>query len=278
MCITKCRINQLYNYLPSVNANTPYKLLKTTTHLLIASLAFASLAWLMRSNPNPLDNSSVKVANSESYVSLFLERWGGYGNVECTNYVDWLQQSDQSAVAKTIDKLQECPKAKELWEKINKKVQVAVVEMPASVVPTGRILSNIDTILLGDAHSDEDRLYWLLYEAHNLSRKNAMLALQEKANQGLIPKEDFAKQMEEIEFGTNLSNYYLNKECIDEQYWQLKKPELFLLDKPLTKMTFETWWKLIKTSDHTENLRSQWKNAFKDVYCHKHPKAKDCLK
>lgn len=252
----------------------------TPARLAITLLTFSALGLLYKSlTTTPLAvKNNIVVSDSfanENHVGMFFQRCQGIQNRECNAYNDWLRHSDQTPIGEAITSLQLCPQAKELWQNVNKKRKVAIVQLPSSEVPTGRMLAQLDTILLGNNQSTEDKLYWLLFETHSLSRKDDLLLLQDQAGRGELSRENFAKDIEKFKYQTALENYKMNKNCIDGGFWKLKDPRSFLMDAYLPKL-FELWWNIIKNNANTENQRNQWDSLFKQAYCEKHPHEKDC--
>jgi hypothetical protein len=200
------------------------------------------------------------------------------GIEECTDFREWLAQSDQKSVEVALKTLKQCPEADHLWQKINQVQRICVVSLPSSIVPTGRSLLAMNTILIGNNQSEEDQLYWLLFEIQNFSQKEKFEKLAEEALNGKVARELYTRQVEQIEFEAGVAGYELNNHCIKKSFWKLKNPAAFLLDEISKQIGFDAFWSLLaKESAHANKIRSQWDLIFKSIYCKKHPKDKDCL-
>lgn len=251
--------------------------LKTTAIFLIANLAMSSFtkALEVQNVCSSIDDGLCSRALSNK--ELFKIRCASLENEECVDYKNWVEESDQTSMEMALDQLKQCPKAATLWESINDKEALCTIQLPSFAVPNGRVMYEIQTILIGESLSKEDKLYWLLFEMHNLSQMQKISTLQLQALQGKIDRETWTNKIEELEYTSAVRNYEMNRDCITGKFWDLKKPQAFLADKDLASITYKTWWKIIKDTPHADNQRRQWDELFKSAYCAKNKRAPDCL-
>ncbi len=137
------------------------------------------------------------------------------------------------------------------------KIQFKEDTFHSSVKPNER------TIRLNPSSSEMNNLSDLLFELINISQMTRFNELEMSAIRGKIKREDFAKEMERVEFKTCQTHHSIVAKAIKEMGWPKSIDEFFDYGPDVD---FNMVWEKIKNFEHAERYRKFWDDlqAFKE--------------
>jgi len=109
-------------------------------------------------------------------------------------------------------------------------------------------------VRLDPTKTEEENLGGYLFELINITQTKRFNKVMESAAEGTIGKDDYAREVENIEFDTAIQHHEIASQAIKECDW----PKSIDVYKNNASIGFEKFWETSKTSEHSEFCRNQY--------------------
>jgi hypothetical protein len=161
---------------------------------------------------------------------------------------------------KLVSQVLACPAAKKVYDltctipSLGKmsgawEVQFIQGQFPASFNSDHRY------VRLDPTKTEEENLGSYLFELINITQTKRFNKVIESATEGTIGKDDYAREVENIEFDTAIQHHEIASQAIKECDW----PKSIDVYKNNASIGFEKFWETSKTGEHSEFCRNQFK-------------------
>lgn len=232
--------------------------------------------------------------------SLFSDQQASSGHLELQNKVkpdsltkdkerfirilmDDAQPQDKSVIKKLIDKISQCPSAKQLWEKIHEKEPIDLYLASPKIVPSRGSWSPETRIMAIDRTLQpvDHKLQSLLFELCNAN--NTFTALIESTRLGEVSQNEHLKKIIFHEYESVKCHHKISVACQKSSNWDPRIDERYgprLEGKNALWRTAEAAYQNILSDTSQKNYIKaniqNWNNVGKVPYCNKNPQAPEC--
>lgn len=199
--------------------------------------------------------------------------------------VDDVQPQDKLVIKKLVDKIAQCPSAKQLWENINANEPINLYLASPKIVPSRGFWSPEARIVAVDRTLQplDHKLQSLLYELCN-ANKTVATELIESIRSGEVSQHEYLKRMLSHEYETSKCHHKTSVECQKSSNWDPRIDERYgpmLEGKDAPWRTAELAFQhILSDPSHEDYLKANiqnWNHIAKIPYCNKNPQAPECF-
>lgn len=178
-------------------------------------------------------------------------------------------------LADVLKKFNECEEAVQRFAQAEKIKDLHIMKGDRRICPTGasftlKVKNGIASkfmIHIDIEDSFDLKVGHLLFELGNVVTYEKFIEIRQRAEKGLLSREEFTQESERVEFEVMKESYKIAKACIASGKWN--EASNFGSNDAIGSMSFPEFWDFLKDLDHPELYRKQWDASYADAY-HKH--------